>query len=346
MKRVRIVIVVLALGLAVVFAWWLIHRRLGESESHGDGTVANQKPEATSVEAAEGKLEADRRREQERRNLNPALWWTTPISFYGRTVDQSGQPVALADVRFEVNDTSARGTTDFHAKSDANGFFSLTNVKGANLAMHITKNGYYQGHAEKNSFSYAGADSIYEPDPKNPTVFHLHKGGERVPLIKRDWNLQIKLNAPIIIDLLNDTTNSPTGQLQIELLENDPGGRNAFGAKCLMRLSVAGGGIRTNAEEFPFIAPESGYESSVEIGTEFGTSRPGWGTTTARAVFLKMQGLYARAQIELNPGGTQFLVDYYINPTGSRNLEPDATLLFDDLESYNLYIAAHPQAAK
>ena len=261
-------------------------------------------------------------------------------------MDQSGQPVALADVRFEVNDTSARGTTDYHTKSDANGFFSLTDVKGANLDMHFTKNGHYQEHAEKSSFSYAGADSIYEPDPKNPTVFHLHKGGEKVPLIKKELNVRIKLGDIVVVDLLNGTTNSPTGQLRIELLENDPGGRNAFGAKCLMRLSVAGGGIQTNAEEFPFIAPESGYESSVEIGTEFGKSRPGWGTTTARAVFLKMQGLYARAQVELNPGGSQFLVDYYVNPAGSRDLEPDPTVYLEDLESYNRYIAAHPQTAK
>ena len=249
-------------------------------------------------------------------------------------------------MKFHINDTSAAGTSEYHANTDANGFFSIGGVKGKHLSVHIAKRGYYQSGAEKSNFEYAGAGDIYEPDPKNPTVFHLHKGGEKVPLIKKELNAHIKLGETVVVDLLNGTTDSANGQLRIELLENDPGGRNAFGAKCRMRLSVADGGIQTNAKEFPFFAPESGYESSVEIGTEFGTSRPGWGTTTARVVFLKMTGLYARAQIELNPGGSQFLVDYYVNPTGSRDLEPDPTVCLEDLESYNRYIAAHPQTAK
>ena len=295
---------------------------------------------------ADPRTSAELSPEQERRNLNPALWWITPISFYGRVVDQYGEQVALANVRFEVNDTSVRGTTDYHTKTDANGFFSLTGVKGKHLSVHIEKQGYYQSGAEKSNFEYAGGDDIYEPDPKTPTVFHLHKGGEKTPLIKKELNVRIKLGETVVVDLLKGTTNSANGQLRIELLENDHGGRNAFGAKCRMRLSVANGSIQTNAEEFPFMAPETGYESSIEIGTEFGKSRPGWGTITARAVFLKMTGLYVRAQFELFPGGSFVLVDYYVNPASSRDLEPDPTVHLEDLESYNRNIAAHPQTAK
>lgn len=310
-------------------------------------------PLATAQTASNGALssmsnllEIVRQRDEERRKLDPNLWWKTPVSFYGRAVDQNGDPVPQADVKLEVNDTSARGTTEYHVKSDANGFFSLTGVKGANLDVIFAKDGYYQSRAENHFFSYAGAEQIHKPDPKNPALFHLHKGGEKVALIRNDLVVRARVGEPIDLDLLNRMTNSTGAQLRVELLESDRGGRNGFGAKCRIRLSVPDGGIQTNVEEFPFVAPEAGYQSSLEIGTDAGKPPAGWGDHMTRAVFLRMSGRYARANFHFNPSGSYIRCEYYVNPTGSRDLELEPLLQFDRLEYYNAYLASHPLSAK
>src|SRR5688572_20970033 len=50
--------------------------------------------------------------------------WRTPISFYGKVIDQNANPIEGAAVQLAWNDTSASGTSKRFMLSDARGEFS------------------------------------------------------------------------------------------------------------------------------------------------------------------------------------------------------------------------------
>jgi len=291
-------------------------------------------------------VEAVRRRDAERAKEDPNRWWKTPVSFYGRVVDENGQPIPQANVKFGLNDTSIRGTSEYYTQSDASGLFSLTGVKGKFLGVHITKEEYYQSRLENNTFDYAGGNNIFNPDRNNPVVFRLHKGGEKVALIKKEFEVHIKVGEAVTIDLLTGKTNSPNSQLQVELLENEPFRRKIKGTWS-MRVSAIDGGIQFQTEEFPFLAPESGYRPSIDLGPD-SEKPPTWKGSGyyGGAFYLQTHNGYANVKIQAIPGNSYFRLSYYLNPSGSRNLEPDPNLLFRDLDSYNRYIAKQKQATK
>src|SRR5438128_2385625 len=68
---------------------------------------------------------------------DPLSDWRTPIQFYGKVVDESGQPVAGATVHFAWNDLSPEGTSRSETESDADGLFSLTGKTGKILTIQI-----------------------------------------------------------------------------------------------------------------------------------------------------------------------------------------------------------------
>lgn len=51
--------------------------------------------------------------------------WLTPIEFYGKVVDQNGQPVVGAEIDFGTNDLSPTGSSNYKGASDTNGLFSI-----------------------------------------------------------------------------------------------------------------------------------------------------------------------------------------------------------------------------
>ena len=352
MQKNRLLILFLVLFFTLGAIWWLTRRKASEPTGVGPPLATAQgssnSPQVLALIVPSNGLDGIRQRDEERLKLDSARWWKTPVSFYGRAIDQNGEPVSQADVKFELNDTSVKGTTDYYAKSDANGFFSLTGVKGKNLSVYITKTGYYQSRAENNSFDYydIASGNQYKSDGRHPEEFHLRKGGEKVPLIKSELQVHAKLGETVIVDLLNGRTNSPNGQLQVELLANEPFRRGANGTWS-MRVSANEAGIQFQTEEFPFMAPESGYQPSIDLGLN-SEKPPTWKDSgyVGGAFYLKTHSGYVSAKIQAVPGKSSFRLSYYWNPSGSRNLEPDTALLFNDLESYNRYIAAHPQAAK
>jgi hypothetical protein len=50
--------------------------------------------------------------------------------------------------------------------------------------------------------------------------------------------------------------------------------------------------------------------------------------------------------IQMETGNDWFRVIVWLNPSGSRNLEPDPALLFRDMDAYNCYMAKQKQPAK
>jgi len=212
---------------------------------------------------------------------DPQYDWKRPINFWGRVVDENNEPVANASVHFEWNDISAKGTSDADTVSDGNGFFSLTDRRGKRLYVDVAKEGYYSsGNSRGSAFEYANpADGLFTPDQNNPIVFHLQKKGVGVDLItaqcgvKSDLRVSAPLDGkPVFVDVLNRQVGQ-TGQIQISQIK-PVSNHWKEATEWQFRMTIPDGGFVEENDEFPFEAPEEGYQSTVEF--DFQQGQPDW----------------------------------------------------------------------
>jgi cytoskeletal protein RodZ len=351
-KNPILVISLLAVGLLF---WWLLHSWREPSVIPPPAISANQptpSPPApmppsrqvqtsaatavttTSEPTPESDFTAwnEKRIKQMKEALENQAEWRTPIEFYGEVVDENTNPVAGAQIDFDANDTSAEGTSFFHTQSDANGLFSIKNIQGKILGVKVSKEGYYSyAPAVGLTFWYAGANQNFVPDAGNPVVFRLRKKGTAEPLIHiaglglrtmRDFLLTTN-GKPVNISL-KDGNNMPEGQgdLQIQFWASPPqSGTRNFPWSC--RISVPSGGLLPIVEQFPFLAPESGYLQAEEFTADPNSDQ--WNARYENTFFVRQRdGDYARVKIRVHASVSEpyFGIESYLNPTGSRNLEP------------------------
>ena len=64
--------------------------------------------------------------------------FSAPIEFYGRVMDQHREPVADAEVEFGAANHFMEPSTKYSARSDSNGYFSITGIQGAALNVSIS----------------------------------------------------------------------------------------------------------------------------------------------------------------------------------------------------------------
>jgi hypothetical protein len=98
-----------------------------------------------------------------------------PIEFYGKVIDENGQPIKSASValgcviypedQFKTN-----------ILTDSSGLFAVNSLTGAALFVTVSMEGYVQG-TNQNRFEYYSIPGFdgFRPDPFNPIVFHLLK---------------------------------------------------------------------------------------------------------------------------------------------------------------------------
>jgi hypothetical protein len=249
----------------------------------------------------------------------------TPITFYGKILDQNGEPVSEADVDYGTIDRFDESGSDYHSKSDENGSFYLTGVKGAVLTVGVRKDGYYNIHGKSDAaFAYGvGADATRKPPPtrENPAIFILQKQGP-TELLVRAGGGQIdvpKDGRALAFDFATGRIGS--GDLQIQTWVGD---RNQRQFDWSYQLSIPGGGLIERTGQFDFEAPIDGYQASVELRMPATSEK--WSSDVPKDYFARLpNGTYARFSIEFYAGNRNFVVlTSYLNPApGSRNLEFD-----------------------
>ena len=323
--------IVSTIGLLVVLAVLLFW--LTRSPRVGERAVAQSEeskaPGATSVPAAADvsnsptpSAEAERRN-QALEQVTDAF--NTPIAFYGRVIDQNGNPVTDADVGYTAADKFNASGSHYTGKSDTEGLFQISGIKGGGLLVGVGKHGYYPVNGKSSgSFAYGmGADSYRQaaPTKDNPAIFLLHKGGATEPLIQVS-SRQIdvpRTGQTMSIDLATGQTGQ--GSLQVASWIGDSKQRR-FDWRYL--LSVAGGGLVERKEQFDFQAPVDGYQPAIEVN--MAATAEQWTSRLTRQYFARLaDGRHARFSIRFYAGSRNFVVlESYLNPNpGSRNLEFD-----------------------
>ena len=259
--------------------------------------------------------------------------YSAPIAFYGRAQDQQGQPVPGAMVEYSILDRFFEPGSKKSGIADGKGNFSLTGVQGAALTVGVSKEGYDPIYQQSNgAFSFgAPHDSQRDrptPTKDNPAIFVLRKRAEAEALVKvRSRQYEIaKDGAPAEVNL---ETGKPVaagqGHLRVEcwtdVQAKDAQGR--FPWKC--RVSVPGGGLLERNPEHDFEAPKGSYLAADEIIMAPDDPQQRWSYSAEKQYFLKLaDGRYARAKLNFYTGKrTIFVLESYLNPSGSPNLELD-----------------------
>jgi hypothetical protein len=245
------------------------------------------------------------------------------IEFYGLTVDESNQPVAGVNAHLILTESPAtpNGIVETNTQSDAQGFFSFSGAVGKLLQVWLDKNGYYVSKSNRIDFDYMG----YQPNPNQPEVFHLRKKGAGADLITARygvyWDLGVSApldGTPVWVDFFNRKVGE-TGQLEISQTK-PPYSAWKTATQWTYKMEIPDGGLVEENDEFPFEAPEGGYQSIVGFDFQQGQN---WATNLKKDYYIKFGNppRYGRIHVETSiMSGTS--LQYAINPDGSRYLEP------------------------
>lgn len=253
--------------------------------------------------------------------------WRMPIDFYGRVVDENDQPIAGASIEFSWTDLSPAGNSTARTSSDSSGAFFLRGKSGRHLQVDISKEGFYKPVSERlKSFDFAAfwEANYYEPDAAQPVTFHLRKRGAGATLSSGEVQASVGADgAPVRLDLLSSARISPAGQLEIAAVTNTekyPPARFDWRAS----ITVPDGGLIEHNLEFPFEAPNEGYQPTVEF--QMPANALDWKRVVEKDYFIRFgtPPKFGRIHIRFNGAAQRVSVRYAVNPSGSRNLEANA----------------------
>jgi hypothetical protein len=263
----------------------------------------------------------------------------TPILFYGKVVDQNGNPVPDAQVEYSGNSIPWGGAARQQMKTDANGEFRITST-GISLSVNVSKENYRSllrrsdippaeaagDPFSSDSFNYAKlfGPTVHKPDSAHPVIFTLHKSGVLEPLITqrgKDW-VMAKDGSPVRITL--DPGNPKTViELQCWTDDKTPNAERHYDWR--FKLTVPSGGLEERPDEIAFTAPATGYEErSFDYSMKKELPGNQWRDEVAKSFFVRFEDdTYAILDVNMISGGDHFVfVSSRLNPkTGSRNLE-------------------------
>jgi hypothetical protein len=254
------------------------------------------------------------------------------IMFYGRLEDQSGSAVSGAAVNFSIQyeNPNARGVQHGQVVSDANGFFTISGYKGANLTIMPKRAGYALA-TTGTSFRYSQiTPGYFVPDAGNPVVIKMWKLQGTEPLVEISKTFKLPYTgAPIFFDLLTGNVVPAGGDLEV-IVTRAPGiitGRN-HGDWSIKLVPVNGGIMETDyhTAQVTFEAPADGYQDSYFV--QMNHDDPGWFDNIQKIFFLTSRSgqVYCKFSLDFgindDPNGTMwFQFKGIASTTGSRNWE-------------------------
>lgn len=343
MKK-RIPILLLA-ALLLFVAWWLL--RIPEGNPAPAPTASNPvateraapapaAPVAIAQPTSEEAYEVKRLAETLARGRSS----NQPINFYGKVIDQHGEPIPDVKVTlglrtFKEPAPGVMGDADVSLirTTNAEGLFEITDTKGSVLEMRSLEKPGYEASIKSiygRAYRYWAhpSEGPYRPNADAPEIFRMWKQQGAETLVRKGISTQLHYDGtPTAIDLLTGRAASP-GDIRVMLVRNPRqityGQRNY---EWTLTVESVDGGLLESKEEQMFLAPEDGYQSKMVIHMPADADE--WTDVKSFNLYVKLRGgkQYGRAELKALVGApretTPFYVTSFVNPTGSRNLEYD-----------------------
>jgi hypothetical protein len=341
--------ILLICGIVFAFCLWLLlyqaDRHQKNLENKNNPVAANQPnqlqtPQQSDVAAENfSKSIATSAASQSAPNTNHAATegqrrqfianWQTPINFYGKVVDENTNPVEGASISFHWVESPMKDAPNvFETKSDDAGLFSLERQRGPTLEVSVSKDGYYTSRKDRTGFSYGNlAPGKFSPSIFDPVIFHLHKKGQGADLVTSQYGIRTDFPVlvsrdgnPVNIDLLQRKIDA-SADLQISQVKPDSAHWNSA-TNWSFHMKLSDGGFIETDDAFLFTAPETGYQSTVDL--DFTKGEDNWTTqfTKTYYVVFGQPQRYGWLQVDANMSQQTIVLKYAINPAGAQNLEP------------------------
>src|SRR5438105_5817495 len=149
----------------------------------------------------------------------------SPISFFGRVVDNTGSAIGGASIYYSAADRYFGDSSKYQGVSDADGRFSISGIKGAGLYVEVSKEGYDRiPNDSYGSFGYGMPSGRQPPSKDDPAVFVLRKKGPTESLVvvsSRQYQVP-KTGEPVAVNLRTGRkTSTDGGDIQVESWVND-----------------------------------------------------------------------------------------------------------------------------
>jgi hypothetical protein len=246
----------------------------------------------------------------------------TPMDLFGIVIDEKSQPVPGATVRISWN--PLQGDTEVVLLTTGlDGKFAFTGRKGRYVNVDVSKEGYdvVLGGRAQLPFNFAAppGEKGYRSNPNQPEVFRLRKKGGNPALVYKDLTFVLPVNGTLKIPLPGGTT-AGSGELEFNLTKSNKQRPFAWTAKA----KIQGGGFIKAEGQFPFEAPEEGYQEELTWSFPLNEQGRQRHTDFEETYFVAFGSPRKYGRIKLWPKADteKLLVEYYFDPNGGRNLEP------------------------
>ena len=258
---------------------------------------------------------------------NPHFKQKMPIEFYGKVVDQFGEPVPGATVVFQWTTVVGPVTNpEKRTSTGTDGHFELKDVQGKVLAVSVDKIGYDSTDDWIQNFEYADFfhDNFYVPDPNNPVLFHLRKILDAEPMyLFKTHNDLSPASPPLTLDVASGKMKTP-GDFDFSVQIGEKGNENWYDYSVSVE-ALNGAGFIVTTEENPNRAPDNGYQKAFAI--QQSTADTNYSPNLSFRFYAKTrEGKYGVVYVDMTVprrGPINFYTAVRYNPSGSKNLEFD-----------------------
>ncbi|MFC1684147.1 hypothetical protein ACFL0R_01565 [Pseudomonadota bacterium] len=277
------------------------------------------------------------------------------LDFYGRVIDQDGNPVAEANVLARINyyagfsplklinmeDTGKQKWINL--KTDQNGYFLVKGEKGSSLFLLIYRDGYL-GTERDYVYSYNRTERNWHmPDAKQPEEFMLWKKSGGAPLEKTKLRVEFERQKgednrgffpPQGLHLEDERKlKGLSSDIRIKAYNGaNPGEPRRRKYDWAVSIAIPGGGLIESNDKYRYQAPADGYQGSITFKAY--QEDPQWMDDVGRRqfedryyYFRDRHGVYGSFKLDIvaHRDGRVWVSfnDLIYNPDGSHNLEPD-----------------------
>lgn len=260
------------------------------------------------------------------------------MDYYGKVIDQSGQPVVDAKVRgwleYEMAEDKENDT-----KTDAQGRFHFLGLQGKGLGITLEKEGYDFNRDIKFAVN---RPNNYLPDPNNPVIVQMWKLRGAEPMTHTMLYSHVPMgDSGTNFDLLRDKCD-PDGELLVKVTRHPMDIERLKPFDWSVTFEITNGGLIECTNIYPYEAPAEGYQQILTLN--FPTNMVGWQRNFYnRPFYFKSQGgqKYGRMTISIDASlkeHASFNAVVFANPAGSRNLEFDGNkfISFQGLSEKNV----------